>query len=350
MSSAWFQGSPGVTAAVTANFKALFTHRSEMFLAQGRYIDPAKSRDPSNTTDVGVLQPGMIMGKITSSGLYAPSIYGLTGAAIANGATTVTLASTAVGTEIVRRVGATGTFKITGPPTAAGTVRTVTFTYSAISTTTATVTAVSANEVQTITMNIASTGGTLVLRVPKANGTFATTTPITWDTTDATYLASINTALDVATGVTGGIVATGAAPDTTLILTFSGTGYAGLPQPTEMVSVETLPTSSTSYSVARTTTGVDGRFVTGSIIQPVDGSETPLSLLADWNAGIKMTDDAGASVSGNVDWPNFPTGGELDCAQIVNYPADTASRTWLQQQLSTLSGGKFTFNGTGGVY
>ena len=350
MSSAWFQGQPGITAPVIANFKALFTHRTESFLAQGRYIDPASSRDPSNTTDVGVLQPGMVMGKITATSLYAPSIYGLTGAAIANGATTVTLASTAIGTEIVRRKGATGTVKITGPPTAAGTVRTVTFTYSAISTTTMTVTAVSVNEIQTVTMNIASTGGTLVLRVPKADGTFVTTTPITWDTTDATYLASINTALDTATGVTGGIVATGATPDTILIFTFSGTGYAGLPQPTEMISVETIPTSSTSYSVARTATGVDGRFVTGSIIQPVDGSETPLSLLADWNAGIKMTDDSGVSVANSIDWPNFPTGGELDAAQIINYPADTSSRTWLREKLSTLSGSKFTFTGTGGVF
>ncbi len=137
MPSGFFQGAPGITAAITANFKALFTHRSETFIAQGRYIDGTKSRDPSNTVDVGVLQPGLVMGKITSGGLYAPSFFGVTNGAY-NGSTSVTLGSAAVGTEIVRRVGATGTVKLIGPPTAAGTVRTLTATYSVISGTTMT--------------------------------------------------------------------------------------------------------------------------------------------------------------------------------------------------------------------
>lgn len=350
MSSAYVNMFPGVGAVVTANFKALFTHRSEQFLAQGRYIAPASSRDPSNTTDVGVLQPGLLMGKVTATGYYSPSVYGVTNGALTSAGTTVTLASAAICTEIVRRKGATGTVKITGPPTAAGTVRTLTATYSAISNVSMTISALGVNEVQTMTFGAAASGGSLRLRVPKADGTFVLTDAITWDTTDATWLSNINTALDAATGVTGGIVATGATPDTILIFTFSGTGYAALPQPTEMISAETLPTSVTTVAVARTTTGVDGRFVTGSLIQPVDGSETILSLIPDWDTGIKVTDDAGASLSGNVDFAKFPTGGEIDCAQIINYPADTALRTWVQQQLSTHSGGKFTFAGTGGVY
>lgn len=350
MSSAFFQGPPGITAAVTASFKALFTHRTEQFLGAGRYIDPTKSRDASNTTDVGVLQPGLVMGKITSSGLYAPAIYGKTNAAVTNAATTVTLASAAIGTEIVRRVGSTGSFKLTGPPSASGTVRTLTATYSAISSTTATITALGVDEVQTMTFGASATGGNLVLRVPKANGDMVLTGAAAWNATDATFLSNIQTVLDAATGVTNGIVVSGAAPDDALTFTFSGTGYDSLPQPTEMISAETLPTSVTTVAVTRTTTGVDGRFVTDSLIQPVDGSETPLSLLADWNAGIKMTDDAGASISGNVDWANFPTGGELDFAQIINTPADASTRTWLRERLSTLSGGKFTFAGTTGVY
>lgn len=354
MSSSFFNGPPGMGAVgIAANFKALFTHRSESFLAQGRYIDPAKSRDPSNTLNVGVLQPGLIMGKITSGGLYAPAIYGQNSGAITSAATTVTLSSAAVGTEIVRRKGATGTVKITGPPTAAGTVRSLTATYSAISGTTMTITALGVNEVQTVNFNIAATGGNVVLRVPKANGDFVVTPPIAWNTTDATFLASINSALDTATGVTGGIVATAiAATDTDLgfVLTFSGTGYAGLPQPTEMVSVETLPTSSTGYYTTRTTTGVDGRFVTLSLIQPVDGSETPISFLPDWDAGIRVTDDAGASLSGNVDFPKLPTAGEVDTAQLISFPADASLRTWLEGQLSSNAGSKFTFAGTAGVY
>ncbi len=349
MSSAYVQMAPGIGSIVTANMKALFTHRSETFLAQGRYIDGTKSRDPSNTTDVGTLQPGMVMGKI-AAGNYAPSIYGLTNGALTSAGTTLTLATAAIGTEISRRKGATGTFKMTGPPTAAGVVRTMTITYSAISSTSVTITAAGVNAVQTVNMNIASTGGNIVLKIPKSDGTFILTTPSAWSATDATYLSNLQAVLDVASGVANGIVATAiSATDTDLgfVLTFSGTGYAALPQP--LVTVETLMTSTTSAQVTSTTAGVDGRFVTGSLIQPVDGSEVPLTLTPDWDSGIKVTDSNGVSVS-VVDFAKFPTGGEIDCAQIINYPADASTRTWLQTQLSTLSGGKFSFSGTGGIY
>jgi hypothetical protein len=255
----------------------------------------------------------------------------------------------AVLTEIGRRVGSTtsGTFKITGPPTAAGAVRTLTATYSALGATTATITPVSANEVQTVNFNIASTGGSVVLKVPKADGTPILTTPISWNATDATYLSSINTALDAATGVSGGIVATAiTAVDTDLgfVLTFSGTGYAGLPQPFR-VTVETLPTSSTSANVVLTTAGVDGRFVTGSLIQPVDGSETPLTFIGEVDGGILVTDSNGTSLT--VPFHRMPIAGTVDPAQLVNWPADASTRIWLRQALSTASGGKFVF---GDVY
>lgn len=113
--------------------------------------------------------------------------------------------------------------------------------------------AVTANEVQTLTFGVAASGGTLRLIVPKTDGTTAITGPITWDATDATWLANINTALDAATGVTGGIVATGAAPDTALTFTFSGTGYAGKTWP--LIQVHTFPTSTTTANVVRATTG-----------------------------------------------------------------------------------------------
>ena len=113
------------------------------------------------------------------------------------------------------------------------------------------------NEVQTVNFNIASTGGTVVFVVPKANGTMVQTVGAAWSATDATYLSNVNSALDTATGVSGGIVATAiASVDTDLgfVLTFSGTGYAGLPQ--AMVRVDgTLPTSTTGWNVVRTTAG-----------------------------------------------------------------------------------------------
>lgn len=109
------------------------------------------------------------------------------------------------------------------------------------------------NEVQTLTFGVAASGGTLRLIVPKTDGTTVITDAITWNGTDATYLASINTALDAATGVAGGIVATGAAPDTALTFTFSGTGYAGKSWP--LIQVHTFPTSTTTANTVRTTAG-----------------------------------------------------------------------------------------------
>src|SRR5206468_1611794 len=129
-------------------------------------------------------------------------------------------------TEIVRRRGSTGTVKITGPPTASGTVRTLTATYSAISSTTMTITALGVNEVQRVNFNIASTAGNVVVKIQKSDGSYVLTTPAAWNATDATYLANIQAVLDVASGVANGIVVTAiTATDTDLgfNLTFSGT-------------------------------------------------------------------------------------------------------------------------------
>lgn len=101
-------------------------------LAGGRVIDGSKSRDPDNTGNLSVLRTGLLMGKITSSGKYAPSVIGKSNAAYAAGATSLTLTAQAA-VEIARRISATsGTFKIVGPPLASGVVAIETVTYSAI--------------------------------------------------------------------------------------------------------------------------------------------------------------------------------------------------------------------------
>lgn len=334
-------GLPGQYTGVSVTPRHVFLNGDfEWYRAGGIIIDGTASRDPSNS-NVNVLRPGLVMGKITSSGKMAPSIFGVLTNAEANGSTQLE-ASAAVMTEIARRIGSSGTVKVTGPPTANGTVRTITATYSAISSTNMTITAMSANEVQTLTFGAAATGGTLRLRVPKADGTFVTTGPITWDTTDATYLSNINTALDAATGVTGGIVATGAAPDTALTFTFSGTGYAGLPQPTEMISVHTFPTSTTTATVVRTTTGVDGRFVAGSFLQPTDGSESPVSVIGD-GSGINVFSSDG-STAVDQPWPKMPISALIESGQLLPaWPSDTSLRAWLVSQLNA-NGGNFLFS------
>lgn len=137
--SDWYQMPPGIAAARTATHRALFLQRSETFLAGGRFIDGSKSRDPGNS-DIAVLRIGTLMGKITSGGAYAPSVLGQTTNAEAAGSTAIE-AAPAVVTELVRRIGASGTFKLTGPPTAGGVTLSETVTYSAASGTSITVTA-----------------------------------------------------------------------------------------------------------------------------------------------------------------------------------------------------------------
>lgn len=134
-------GAGGVGTARTARHKTVWSGGSvPYYFPGGRYIDSTKSRDPLNADDVTVLQAGLILGRITSGGLYAPSILGVTSGAVAVGATSISAAA-AVVTELVRRIGASGTFKLTGPPVASGSVYTETITYSAASSTTITCTA-----------------------------------------------------------------------------------------------------------------------------------------------------------------------------------------------------------------
>jgi hypothetical protein len=132
---------------------------------------------------------------------------------------------------------------VTGPDDGA------TFTVTASVTGSATMTA--ANQVDLITFNATATGGNLQLTIQKTDGSYATTGNAAWNATDATFLSNINTALDAATGIAGGIVATGAAPDDAITLTYSGTGYAG--SPWRRATVAVFPTSVASATYSNTT-------------------------------------------------------------------------------------------------
>ena len=125
----------------------LFGSGVPKFLPSYAQLDGTKSRDTGNTDNVALLRAGLTLGKITSGGKYAPSILGVTDVLHDTSVvTTVMTLPAAVVTEISRRIGASGTFKIYGPPTAAGTVATATVTYSAIaSATTLTITATAAD-------------------------------------------------------------------------------------------------------------------------------------------------------------------------------------------------------------
>ncbi len=132
MVESYVVGLPGVRAAQTATPRTVF--RSGLiltFLPQGKIIDGQNASDPLNTGDVSVLRAGLLMGKITATGLYGASIIGVLLNAASSGATSLTV-SVATATELVRRNGASGTFKLIGPPTANGTVASQTVTYSAV--------------------------------------------------------------------------------------------------------------------------------------------------------------------------------------------------------------------------
>lgn len=140
-------GRPGVGSSVTAQRLGVSRGGELGFFPGGGTIEGTKTRDTGNSTGVRSLRPGLLMGRITASGYYANSIIGLnTVLHDTSVVTTVMTLPAVVVTEISRRIGASGTFKITGPPTAAGTVATETVTYSAIaSSTTLTITATSAD-------------------------------------------------------------------------------------------------------------------------------------------------------------------------------------------------------------
>ena len=449
---------PGVGAYTDFGFRQIMAAGNPVYLPGGIIVDGSCARDPSNTGHVDTLRAGLLMGRKTLSRKFAPSVLGRVVAAY-NGSTSIRIGSpTAV--EVLRRLGATGTFKITGPPVAGGAVRTLTATYSAVS-----ATETGQNEVQVLTLNAAGTAGTFRLRVPKADGSKVWTAPIAydannttittalnaatgvtngivctgttpfsttnagtftfsgtgfagktfdlievdgtsltsyagesivrtatgcayetatvtalnvnevqqidfniastggsvafryydptlndwrvvtaaWNTTDATYLAAINAALDLATGVAGGIVATAIpATDTDLgfVLTFSGTGFAAKPHP--LVEIVTYPTSSTQGTVTRVAAGQDGRFAVGSLVQPVDGSEIIRGILG-MEGGLKTTNAKGESI--DVECRRFIVGsgnGVVKASQIIDYPAEATVQAWIKAALRTY--GSYAFD------
>lgn len=332
-------GLPGIGSARSAGPRHILRGPgSARWYPGGGRIDGTKARDAANTDNLFLLRAGTPMGRATSGKKWANSFVGVTTLALTGAGTTVTAGAATI-TEVIRRFGATGTFKLIGPPTANGTARALTATYSGTSSTTATITALGANQVEQINFNLASTAGNLQLTIQKPDGTFATTGNIAWNATDATYIASMNTALDTASGVVGGIVASAIpATDTDLglRLTYSGTGYAGLPWTRAQVAL--CPTTSTLAYYTPVTAAVDGRFVSGSFIAGTDGTETPRALVGD-GSGLLVPSD-----SGDVMYPHILVGGDVDSSQILLWPSDTGLQQWIVDSLNANGYGRFTFD------
>lgn len=132
---------PGVHDGVGFAYRQVSLGK-ESFLPGGARLDGSKSRDPLNTDDVRNLRAGLLLGHITTGNKLAPAIIGVTTVAYdQDGSDNLQLTvSAATATEVVRRIGSSGTFHLTGPPSAAGTVATQDVTYSAVNTTTGVIT------------------------------------------------------------------------------------------------------------------------------------------------------------------------------------------------------------------
>ena len=239
---------PGVGTEIVAAIRELLMREANDrdFFPVGSSIDGSNSADPDNPTGrTDVIRDGMPMGKITATNKYAPSIIGQVATAY-NGSTTLTLMSTAEVAEIVRRIGATGTFKLTGPASAAGTVRTLTVAYSA------TGSGSGQNEVQTVAWSSAPTAGTFKLSFTRYDGVVVTTAAIAYGATcSTTVAAAINAVLG--TSAVSCTASGSTTADNGFYVTFSGTNYTKVAQPALTVD-QTGITAWTSTSAAATVT------------------------------------------------------------------------------------------------
>lgn len=340
-----FSGMPGVGTEKTAKHRTVTADGFLEFLPGGRIINGTKTRDTLNPDDITRLRAGLLMGIITATGKYANSVIDSTNGALTGAATTLTLSAAGV-TELVRRIGASGTFKLTGPPTAAGTVRSLTVTYSAATGTTVTITATGVNEVQTVAFAIASTGGSIALELyDPRSGNYVKVEAAAWSATDATYLSNIQAKLDLAFGAANVVVVSAQSAtdtDSALVFTYSGTTVAGTPVvdgsgTAKLPIVTTLPTSSTSYTVARTTSGVDGRFVTASFVGDTDGSQAPVTFMPDgWEVPLP------ADGTSDIPFPQLPFRGNINGASLLPWPADASLKAFVRSSLNT--NGSFVFS------
>jgi hypothetical protein len=330
-------GIPGISSARTASYRNVFRSLDRVrYYPGGGTVDGTKSRDFANSDNLKLLRPGTLMGRQTSSKEWAPSIVGKVSEAYASGTSLTLTAASAV--ELNRRVGASGTFKLTGPPTANGTVRQVTVTYSAVNTSTGvvTVTAIQVADVWTLTAADGTDGGSYRLKVTTGFGTSSEASAVTgnlaWDANTATVDAALEALANVGASGVAAVYNAGV-----LTLTFAAT--------LGDVRVEVVNDTTSDGGVfeggwvaVHTTTGVDGRFVAGSFVGQADGSETPRTFVPD-GTGILIPDD-----SGDVYFEHIPTEGDVDSSQIIEWPSDTSLRQWIVDSLNAVGYGRFTFD------
>lgn len=133
-------GLPGTKTEINDSQRKVLISGGDL-LPGGIIVDGSESRDLGNTSDTDTIRAGKLMGKVTSGGRYAPSIIGTLAIAYDDSSTGSTILLTAAqATELVRRVGSTGTITVVGPPSAAGVVASESKAYTGVNTSTGVVT------------------------------------------------------------------------------------------------------------------------------------------------------------------------------------------------------------------
>jgi hypothetical protein len=94
-------------------------------------------------------------------------------------------------------------------------------------------------------------------------------------------------------------------------------------------------TQSVTFSAVNTTTGAititaaGADAISGSFIQPTDGSESIVSLLCDaW--GKKVSDQLNSTRVDVFEAQLLSAGGTINTAMIVNYPTDVSLKAWIK--------------------
>ncbi len=110
------QGKPGVVGNYVSQPREVFYSGREFaqFWAPPLTVDGTLSDNPQNYPYDWLLFAGTLMGRVTATGKYATSVLGQTTVAYTASATSLTT-DLNTAREITRRIGASGTFKVTGP-------------------------------------------------------------------------------------------------------------------------------------------------------------------------------------------------------------------------------------------
>jgi len=135
-------GSPGWYAGRTITPINIYTNPATARYGPSFYFfDGNLARDPDDNPTT-LLRAGLLCGKVTTSaegGGYANSVIGVTTANYTSGGLSLTVTPQCA-TEIVRRIGTSGTFNTVGGTTATAAATVTLTTYSAVNTTTGVIT------------------------------------------------------------------------------------------------------------------------------------------------------------------------------------------------------------------